>query len=143
MQKLLIPEPVQLPSAQAVLLLEHCADLAELGLEISDFGGGTILLSGYPHLLGKKPPCEILRAVAEQLSAKDRAPTREVMLNDLLSLMACHSAVRAGDRLSSEQIRSLAAERHLSQDSHHCPHGRPSSLLFTRGELDRQFRRTG
>ena len=142
-QKLLIPEPVQLPPAQAALLLEHRADLLDLGLEIDDFGGGTILLSGYPHLLGNKPPCEILRAVAEQLAAKDRVPTREAMLNDLMALMACHSAVRAGDRLSTEQIRQLAAERHLAQDAHHCPHGRPSSLLFTRGELDRQFRRTG
>ncbi len=142
-QKLLIPEPIDLPPAQAALLLEHRADLAGLGLEIDDFGGGTILLSGYPHLLGRKPPGEILRAVAEQLSARERVPSRETMLNDLMSLMACHSAVRAGDRLSGEQIRLLAAERHLSQDSHHCPHGRPSSLLFTRGDLDRQFRRTG
>jgi DNA mismatch repair protein MutL len=142
-QKLLIPEPIDLPPAQAALLLEHRADLADLGLEIDDFGGGTILLGGYPHLLGKKPPGEILRAVAEQLSAGERVPSREAMLNDLMALMACHSAVRAGDRLSAEQVRSLAAERHLAQDSHHCPHGRPSSLLFTRGELDRQFRRTG
>src|SRR3569623_930095 len=142
-QKLLIPEPVQLPPAPAALLLEHRVDLLALGLEIDDFGGGTVLLGGYPHLLGKKPPCEILRAVAEQLAAKDRVPTREVLLNDLMALMACHSAVRAGDRLSAEQVRRHAAERHLAQDAHHCPHGRPSSLLFTRGELDRQFRRTG
>ena len=142
-QKLLIPEPIDLPPAQAALVLEHRADLADLGLEIDDFGGGTILMGGYPHLLGKKPPGEILRAVAEQLSTREYVPTRETMLNDLMALMACHGAVRAGDRLSVEQIRSLAAERHLAQDSHHCPHGRPSSLLFTRGDLDRQFRRTG
>ena len=59
-----------------------------------------------------------------------------------MALMACHAAVRAGDRLSPEQVRQLAAQRHLAQDAHHCPHGRPSSLLFTRQELDRQFRRT-
>ena len=57
-QQLLIPEPVDLPPAQAVLLLEHRADLAELGLEIDDFGGGTVLLGGYPRLLGKQPPAE-------------------------------------------------------------------------------------
>jgi DNA mismatch repair protein MutL len=142
-QKLLVPETVQLPPAQAALLLEHRADLLGLGLEIDDFGGGTVLMGGYPHLLAKKPPGEILRAVAEELAAKGRVPTREALLNDLMALLACHSAVRAGDRLSAEQVRQLAAERHLVQDSHHCPHGRPSSLLFTRAELDKQFRRSG
>jgi DNA mismatch repair protein MutL len=142
-QKLLIPEPVRLPPAQAAMLLAQQEALAALGLEVSDFGAGTVLLAGYPALLGKRTPRDILQAVVEYLASKDRAPTREVLLNDLTALMACHSAVRAGDRLSGEQIQELLAQRHLAQDSHHCPHGRPSSLVFTRQELDRQFRRLG
>ena len=43
---------------------------------------------------------------------------------------------------SAEEIASLVAQRHLAEDTHHCPHGRPTSLLFSRQELDRQFRRT-
>jgi DNA mismatch repair protein MutL len=140
-QRLLVPEPIDLSPAQAALVLEQREALAELGLEVSDFGGGTLLLGAYPTLLGKRPPRDVLRAVVDYLAGKERAPTREVLLNDLLSLMACHSAVRAGDRLSPEEIAALAAQRHLAQDSHHCPHGRPTSLLFTRRELDRQFRR--
>jgi DNA mismatch repair protein MutL len=141
-QKLLIPEPVSFPAAQAALLLEQRQALAELGLEIDDFGGGTVLLSGYPAVLGKRTPQNILTAVVEYLAGKERLPTREAMLNDLLALMACHSAIRAGDRLTTEEIRALLEQRHLAQDSHHCPHGRPSSLMFTKHELDRQFRRT-
>jgi DNA mismatch repair protein MutL len=140
-QRLLIPEPVDLPAAQAALVLEHRAALAELGLEVADFGGHTVLLQSYPSLLGKRSPKGVLRAVVDYLVSKERAPSREVFLNDLLSLMACHAAVRAGDRLTPEEIADLAAQRHLAQDAHHCPHGRPTSLLFSRHELDRQFRR--
>ncbi|HEV2948954.1 MAG TPA: DNA mismatch repair protein MutL, partial [Gemmataceae bacterium] len=68
--------------------------------------------------------------------------SREVMLNELLSLMACHAAVKAGDRLTADEISALVAQRHLVADTHHCPHGRPTSLLLSRRELDRQFRRT-
>jgi len=50
-------------------------------------------------------------------------------------------AVRGGDRLSQEEIDALVAQRELAQDSQHCPHGRPSSLLFTTHDLERQFRR--
>jgi DNA mismatch repair protein MutL len=140
-QKLLIPEPVHFPPAQAALLLEQREALAALGLEVDDFGGGTVLLGGYPAVLGKRSPRDILRALVEYLSGKDRLPTREVLLNDLMALMACHAAVRAGDRLGQEEIQQLVAQRHLAQDAHHCPHGRPTSLLFTRNDLDRQYRR--
>jgi DNA mismatch repair protein MutL len=140
-QKLLIPQPVSLPPAQAALLLEHQAELAELGLEVDDFGAGTVLLGGYPAVLGKREPHDLLVAVADYLAGKERPPPREALLNDLMALVACHGAVRAGDRLSDEEVRELLGQRQLAEGSDHCPHGRPSSLLFSRRELDRQFRR--
>lgn len=141
MQRLLIPEPVDLPAEQAARALEHREALAELGLLIDDFGGGTLLLHSYPALLGRRAPQAVLRAVVDHLVARERVPSREQLLHDLLSLMACHGAVRAGDRLTPEEVAALIAQRHLADDPHHCPHGRPTSLLFSRQELDRQFRR--
>jgi DNA mismatch repair protein MutL len=140
-QRLLIPEPIDLPADQAALVLEHREALAALGLEVEDFGGGTVLLASYPALLGHRSPVSVLRGVIDQLVSKDRPPSREQLLNDLLSLMACHAAVRAGDRLTPEEINALVAQKDLALDTHHCPHGRPTSLLFSRQELDRQFQR--
>jgi DNA mismatch repair protein MutL len=140
-QRLLIPEPITLPPAQAALVLEHRAALSELGLGVEDFGGGTVLLSSYPTLLSRQSPKEVFQAVVDHLVKRERAPSPEQLLNDLLSLLACHAAVRAGDRLTPEEIAALVAQRDLAQDSHHCPHGRPTSLRFSRHDLDRHFRR--
>jgi DNA mismatch repair protein MutL len=140
-QRLLIPEPVELSADQAALTLEHRAALAELGLEVDDFGRGTVLLTSYPAILGRRSPGEILRAVVDYLVSKDRPPSRDVLLNDLLSLMACHGAVKAGDHLTPEAISALVAQRSLADNTHHCPHGRPTALLFSKHELERQFRR--
>jgi DNA mismatch repair protein MutL len=140
-QPLLIPEPVELTAEQAARTLEHLDALADLGLGIEDFGGGTILLTSYPALLGRRSPQAILRAVVDHLISKERAPSREVLFNDLMSLMACHAAVRAGDRLTPEQMAALVEQRQLADDTHHCPHGRPTALLFSRHDLERQFRR--
>jgi DNA mismatch repair protein MutL len=140
-QRLLVPEPVSLPARQAALVLEQREALAELGLAVEEFGGSTVLLTGYPVLLGKRPPRDILCAVAEDLAERERVPSRDRRLHELLSLLACHAAVRAGDRLAPEEIAALVAQRQLAEDAHHCPHGRPTSLLFTRQDLDRQFRR--
>jgi DNA mismatch repair protein MutL len=95
----------------------------------------------YPVLLGKRSPGAILRTVVDHIAGQERLPTREQLLSDLMSLMACHAAVRSGDPLTAEEIAALVEMRHLSNDTHHCPHGRPTALLFTRHELDRQFRR--
>jgi DNA mismatch repair protein MutL len=140
-QRLLIPEPVELPAAQAALVLEQRAALAELGLEVADFGGNTLVVQSYPAALGKRGPRGVLKAVVEYLATRERPPGREELLNDLLALMACHGAVRAGDALSPEEVADLVAQREAAESSHHCPHGRPTSLLFTRHDLDRQFKR--
>jgi DNA mismatch repair protein MutL len=140
-QKLLIPEPIELAAEQAAKTLEQRDALSELGLGVEDFGGGTLLVTSYPAILGKTPAAEILKSVVDYLAAQERLPTREHLLNELMSLMACHAAVRSGDPLNAGEIAGLIAQRHLAQDAHHCPHGRPTALLFTRHELDRQFRR--
>jgi DNA mismatch repair protein MutL len=140
-QRLLIPEPVELAAEQAALVLEHRQELGELGLGVEEFGGNTIIITRYPALLGRRAPAEILKRVVDHLMSKDRLPTREQLLSHLMSLMACHAAVRSGDALSPQEIAALVEMRHLSNDTHHCPHGRPTALLFTRQELDRQFRR--
>ncbi|MCE9562489.1 MAG: DNA mismatch repair endonuclease MutL [Planctomycetes bacterium] len=140
-QRLLIPEPIDLPAEQAALVLEAADALKELGLEVSDFGGNTVLLSSYPTLLSRKPPHEIFQGVVDHLLTKERPPTRDAMLHLLMATMACKAAVKAGDRLTPEEIAHLLHLRQLAEDSHHCPHGRPTSLLFSRHELDKQFRR--
>jgi DNA mismatch repair protein MutL len=140
-QQLLLPETVELSAEQAARTIEHQEALAQLGLGVQDFGGGTILLTSYPALLGNRQPQAMLRAVVDHLNSKDRPPTREQLFNDVLSLMACHAAVRSGDPLTPEEIEDLLQQRQVGDDTHHCPHGRPTSLLFTRHDLERQFRR--
>jgi DNA mismatch repair protein MutL len=140
-QRLLIPERIDLPALQAARVLEHRAELSELGLAVEDFGGGTVLLTGYPVLHRKGLPKAVLLAVVDYLVTQERPPSREQLLQDLLSVMACHAAVRAGDRLSAEEITALVSRRDLAENAHHCPHGRPTTFRLSRHELDRKFRR--
>ena len=70
-----------------------------------------------------------------------RPPTREQLLHNLTATMACKAAVKAGDKLTPEEIAHLMELRDLAEDSHHCPHGRPTSLTFSKHELEKQFRR--
>ena len=118
-QRLLVPEPIDLTAEQAAKVLEQQDALAELGLEVGEFGGGTIVLSSYPAILTRAAPAVILRSVVDRLIAKDRPPSREALLNDLLASMACRAAVKAGDRLSPDEIAELLAQARVGRQ--HAP----------------------
>jgi DNA mismatch repair protein MutL len=141
-QRLLVPEPVDLGPAESAAVLSATETLARLGVNVEPFGGGTVLITGYPAMLANFRPVEVLRELVDKLLSEGRSPDRRDLLDDLLHMISCKAAIKAGDRLSQEEIAALVEQRHRFADSHHCPHGRPTSLLFTREDLDRQFMRT-
>ncbi len=141
-QRLLVPEPVHLTPEEASAALESRELLGQLGIEVEPFGGDTVLVSSYPAMLANIHPGEVLRQAVEHLMQGARQPDRRDLLDELLHMMSCKAAIKAGDRLSPEEVDALIEQRHLFQDTHHCPHGRPTSLVFTREELDRRFKRT-
>ncbi|MEW4489388.1 DNA mismatch repair endonuclease MutL [Thalassoglobus sp. JC818] len=142
-QKMLMPVMVELSSRESQTLLDQQEVLAELGLIIEGFGGSTIALTGYPTLMSRADPQSLLRDLADQIESQGRRVERRDMIDSLLHMMSCKAAIKAGQRLSLEEIESLLAQRHLCDDHHHCPHGRPTALKLTREELDRQFGRLG
>ncbi len=140
-QRLLVPEPVELDATDAAAVVEHREVLARLGLEVEPFGGGTVLVSSVPALLAGAGPDRLVRDLAEHLRTRPVPPGADALLNDVMSLVACKAAVKAGQRLSPDEVAALLARRHLAGDAHHCPHGRPTALVFTKAELERQFGR--
>jgi DNA mismatch repair protein MutL len=140
-QHLLVPEPVDLPPAEAAAVLEQREALRELGIGVEPFGGDTVLVSSTPAMLAGVAPDRLVRDLAEHFRTRPLPPTRDGLLADLLHMVACKAAVKAGQRLTPEEVAALLERRHLVADSHHCPHGRPTALVFTKSELERQFGR--
>lgn len=140
-QKLLVPEPVTLPPAEAGMVLEHRELLARIGVDIEPFGGDTVLITSYPAMLANHNPADMLRNIIDQLvEGKTNVDQRDVV-DELLHMISCKAAVKAGDKLTPDEITALLEHRELCQDAHHCPHGRPTALVFSRDELDRRFKR--
>lgn len=141
-QQLLIPEAVDLSPTEATLVIEAREMLKDLGLHVEPFGGNTVLVQAYPAILRRVAPGELLRSVAAALAGAGSNVDRLTLLDTLLHSMACKAAIKAGERLTDEEIAALLEQSRQVLDSHHCPHGRPAMLVFTRQELDRHFHRT-
>jgi DNA mismatch repair protein MutL len=142
-QRLLVPQPIELSTSEAALLAEHRGLLARFGLCLEEFGTNTVLVTAYPVMLSKVDLAQMVRDAAEKIAESGRDPSHRDLLDSLLHMMSCKGAIKAGQRLTPEEIDSLLAQRHLIDDAHHCPHGRPTALVLSRNELDRQFGRLG
>ena len=141
-QRLLTPEPVDLTPAEAAAVAEHADALRAVGLDVRPFGGDTVLVHAFPAMLRRFTPGETLRELAAGLVAGGPTPSRRDVIDELLHSMSCKAAVKYGDSLTEEEVAALLAARPETENHHHCPHGRPTSLVLTRDELDRRFQRT-
>ncbi|MCO8125050.1 DNA mismatch repair endonuclease MutL [Stieleria sp. TO1_6] len=142
-QGLLVPEPVSMTAAERTAVLDHQETLAKIGMDVEEFGGETIVIRAYPAMLKNTSPADMLRTLIESVLGGGKQPEPIELLNHLLSTIACKAAVKAGDPLRPEEIQALLEQRGLYNDTHHCPHGRPTALFFSRDELDRMFGRLG
>jgi DNA mismatch repair protein MutL len=140
-QRLLVPQPVDLTPTEAAAILEMRDELQKIGLGVEGFGGGTVLITSYPSLLKSHNLAELLRIVVDQLAQGKQRPDPQDWLDHMMATMACKAAVKAGDRLSQAEMLALIEHRDLCRDAHHCPHGRPSWLVFSQEELDKKFKR--
>jgi DNA mismatch repair protein MutL len=140
-QPFLIPKRVELSLAEAGLLEEHGQALARLGLEVEPFGGTTCLLRSVPTLLVEADLDAFLKELLARLEETGGETATDGALDELLAVMACHGAVRAGKPLSEREMRALLNDLHKTDLPDHCPHGRPVSRRITWGELERMFKR--
>jgi len=142
-QPLLIPEPVELPAAQSLLLLKRSNDLEKLGLLIEPFGTTAVAILGVPVGLGKVDAAVLVQDLLEDLTEWDQASSLELRVQPVLASMACHGAVRAGRTLTLPEIEQLIHDWVQEGLIMTCPHGRRTAFRLSTDELAQLFGRVG
>lgn len=142
-QRWLRPEVVELPGILADE--RHAVEefLARTGFSFEPAGEGRIRLTGGPAALSGFDARRWWEDLCESLRAQETLPKDLFDADRELWRMACHSAVRGGERVSTERARLLLAELDAAVAAHSCPHGRPVWIRISRARLDALFHRTG
>lgn len=138
-QGLLLAQTVELPPAAQQLLLEHADALVEWGFEIEDFGIGLRVRS-VPAGMREADLATALLEVADHLAGRGGS-TPDDWREAMLITLACHSSIRAGQTLSLLEMRELIEQLERCESPRTCPHGRPTMILLTTTQLERQFGR--
>jgi DNA mismatch repair protein MutL len=140
-QGLLIPEVVEMDEAAVDRLCERITEFEELGLSIEKFGPGAVVVREVPALLGQADVTALLRDLADDLEEFGAGLALKERLEDVCSTMACHGSVRAGRRLSSEEMNALLREMEVTPHSGQCNHGRPTYVELNLSDIERLFGR--
>ena len=140
-QMLLLPEVVELDELSASRLAERAEELAEMGLVLEAFGVGAIVVRETPAMLGECNVKGLVQDLADDLAELDTALSLKDRLDDVCATMACHGSVRAGRRLSIEEMNALLREMEATPHSGQCNHGRPTYVELQLGDIEKLFGR--
>jgi DNA mismatch repair protein MutL len=86
-------------------------------------------------------PGEFLADLLQRTDQETFNPGREEAMHEVLDMMACKAAIKAGDRMSGTELEELVKLRERVERSSNCPHGRPTSVRLTIRELEKLFHR--
>ena len=138
-QGLLLPQAVALAPAATALLLGNAERLAEWGFVLDAWGEG-VCVRALPATLPADELAKALHELADHLAGRGGSTPldwREAMLITL----SCHTSVRAGQVLALDEMRHLLQLLENCVSPRTCPHGRPTMILLSPAQLERQFGR--
>jgi len=143
-QMLLIPEVVELDPEAAASLSASASELERLGLVIEPFGASAVVVREVPSLLGTFPVKDLLKDLADELAERESEVGSRLLaerLDHVLSTMACHGSVRAGRRLTPEEMNALLRDMERTPFTGQCNHGRPTYIELKLADIEKLFSR--
>ena len=141
MQPLLIPVVFHAEKLDIATAEEHADTLASLGFEIAATSPTSLAVRGVPVALQNADAAALARAVLAEISEFGASRAMVERRNELLSTMACHTAVRANRVLTVTEMNALLRDMEATERSGQCNHGRPTWHQLSMAELDRLFMR--
>ena len=140
-QNLLFPRMVEVSPAQADWVEENLALLARFGLELEPFGGASFRVTSAPAWLMEADLEALVLDLVDNLAPVKNPSSPQAVQEQVRTVMACHGAIKAGQRLAPEEMAALLSQLDGLTVSSHCPHGRPLWRLISTADIRAGFRR--
>ncbi len=142
-QGLLFAITVDLSRDEFDLLLEVQPALEALGFDLTALSPPTVAVRGVPAGIGTRDAGALLRDLLDGLGeAHGRTLARDEPWDRVAKSFACHAAVRAGERLSREEMSQLIDRLFATRVPHGDPHGRPTYVRVDLHEMNQRFGRS-
>lgn len=139
-QHLLEPLTLHVGSEVAGLVAQHLDELAQVGFDVETFGGDTFLVRAVPSVLSGQDPQRNLEEIARTLADR-RNLVGETLEARLVKMVCKRASIKSGQLLSDLEMQELVRQLEECQSPRTCPHGRPTMIQLSAGELEKAFGR--
>ena len=140
-QRLLLPQSFAVDAHERAAFEDQGESMAALGLELQAAAEGHLAIHAVPAALAHADPVQLARSALADLSEQGSGQSLQQREEALLATLACHTAVRAGQRLSIEQMNALLRDMEQTPGADQCNHGRPTWVQWPLVDIDRWFLR--
>ena len=137
-QMLLVPQVIKLTPEDCNLIIGKTQFLSSLGFEMDDFGINTIKVSSAPLRTGETDLRGLIDDIINEIKVHKNDP---VLMRDYIIRKSCRSSIKAGYKITNEEIKSLINEISKEGFIPNCPHGRPVAFVITKDEIEKGFKR--
>jgi DNA mismatch repair protein MutL len=140
-QRLLMPVMLQLTPRDFGLLSNNLSALSKLGIEAESFGNNTLKIDSLPAFMPSDDPQRLLSQLVDELSSLSARSSSLRLGEDMIATTVCRHAVKANDYLRTPELDRLLRDLLACEMPYCCPHGRPTLIQMSFGELERKFGR--
>ncbi|MDB6155846.1 MAG: mismatch repair protein MutL [Chthoniobacteraceae bacterium] len=140
-QRLLIPLTMQVTPRDADWLLRHLEVLERAGIALEPFGSCTFKIDTLPTFLRASDPSQLVRDIIDDLRDTSTQTSKLRLGEEMIAKTVCRHAVKANDYLREPELVRLVQDLLACELPYCCPHGRPTMIQMSYGELEKKFGR--
>lgn len=138
-QKFLTPKIIELHPFQHIIAMNNYDFIRTLGYEFEDFGENSVKLSAVPEIFGRMKSILFIDIINEL--EKNKGEIINSQIEERIIRFACRASIKAGDEMTLFEMRELLRKLEECENPYTCPHGRPTIINFSIGDLEKRFKR--
>jgi DNA mismatch repair protein MutL len=140
-QQLLFPVVMQLSATEKAVVESAGGYFRSFGFDMQDFGGTSVSVSAIPAFMKNSEVERSAREMVQYLLDEKNIGAFPDPRSKFAAAFACGAAIKAGQKLSQEEMNALLNSLFSTHNPYTCPHGRPTVVRISLDELSRRFLR--
>lgn len=141
--QLLFPITIELTGSENIILKENLELLKNMKFDIEEFGINSIIVKSHPAWLTRFNEEKAIRKIIDLVIEKEKNFDLSKFQDHVAATMACKMSIKAGDKITLEEMENLINDLRKCENPFNCPHGRPTIIFYSINDLEKLFKRSG